>query len=81
MMKCLEAWWGTAFAPALLTSFVLCLHHSFQLPRIPADIRIVESYDLKVECSSLTGESDLVPVTVDRHHDMAAGAVMENAAR
>jgi hypothetical protein len=43
-------------------------------PSIPADIRIIESFDLKVECSSLTGESDLVPATVDRHHDAAAGA-------
>jgi hypothetical protein len=41
---------------------------------IPADIRIIESYDLKVECSSLTGESDLVPATVNRHHDAAAEA-------
>ncbi|GBF90642.1 p-type atpase [Raphidocelis subcapitata] len=42
--------------------------------RIPADIRIIESFDLKVECSSLTGESDLVAATVERHHDAAAEA-------
>jgi magnesium-transporting ATPase (P-type) len=42
--------------------------------RIPADIRIIETYDLKVECSSLTGESDLVPASVTKKHDMAAEA-------
>jgi magnesium-transporting ATPase (P-type) len=29
---------------------------------------------LQVECSSLTGESDLVPATVDRKHDIPAEA-------
>jgi magnesium-transporting ATPase (P-type) len=33
--------------------------------RIPADARIVQSYGLKVEASSLTGESDLIPATVE----------------
>jgi sodium/potassium-transporting ATPase subunit alpha len=42
--------------------------------RIPADIRIVETYDLKVECSSLTGESDLVPASVTKKHDLPAEA-------
>eukprot|EP00775_Hariotina_reticulata_P010475 gene10475-10633_t len=42
--------------------------------RVPADIRIIESFDLKVECSSLTGESDLVPATVDKKHDIPAEA-------
>jgi len=42
--------------------------------RIPADIRIVENFDLKVECSSLTGESDLVPASVDKKHDIPAEA-------
>lgn len=42
---------------------------------IPADIRIIESFDLKVECSSLTGESDLVAATVEKKHDAAAGAL------
>ncbi|WIA28646.1 hypothetical protein OEZ86_011182 [Tetradesmus obliquus] len=42
--------------------------------RVPADIRIIETYDLRVECSSLTGESDLVPASVDRKHDIPAEA-------
>ncbi|KAL6750150.1 sodium potassium ATPase alpha subunit [Haematococcus lacustris] len=42
--------------------------------RVPADIRIVESADLKVECSSLTGESDLVPATVERKSDLVEQA-------
>ncbi|KAI8473316.1 MAG: hypothetical protein J3K34DRAFT_518987 [Monoraphidium minutum] len=42
--------------------------------RVPADIRIIESYDLKVECSSLTGESDLVAASVERRNDAAAEA-------
>jgi magnesium-transporting ATPase (P-type) len=29
---------------------------------------------LQVECSSLTGESDLVPASVDRKHDIPAEA-------
>lgn len=42
--------------------------------RVPADIRILETSDLKVECSSLTGESDLVPASVDKKHDNPAEA-------
>jgi magnesium-transporting ATPase (P-type) len=42
--------------------------------RIPADIRIIDNYDLKVECSSLTGESDLVAASVDKKHDIPAEA-------
>lgn len=42
--------------------------------RVPADVRIIETSDLKVECSSLTGEADLVPATVDKKHDLPAEA-------
>lgn len=42
--------------------------------RVPADIRIIDTQDLKVECSSLTGESDLVPASVDKKHDIPAEA-------
>ncbi|MEW5298334.1 MAG: hypothetical protein WDW36_001472 [Sanguina aurantia] len=42
--------------------------------RVPADIRIIVTADLKVECSSLTGESDLIPASVDREHDLPAEA-------
>lgn len=42
--------------------------------RVPADIRIIETFDLKVECSSLTGESDLVPASVDAKHELPAEA-------
>jgi magnesium-transporting ATPase (P-type) len=37
-----------------------------------ADVRVVESRDLKVEQSSLTGESDLVPISVDRRSDQVS---------
>jgi hypothetical protein len=39
-----------------------------------ADARVIQSYGLKVEQSSLTGESDLVPVGVDRRSDEALEA-------
>ena len=39
--------------------------------RIPADIRVVESNSLKVEMSSLTGESDAIEIGVDRRSDIA----------
>jgi len=39
-----------------------------------ADARVVQSYGLKVEQSSLTGESDLVPVAVERVSDEALEA-------
>ncbi|KAF6263646.1 hypothetical protein COO60DRAFT_1698701 [Scenedesmus sp. NREL 46B-D3] len=42
--------------------------------RVPADIRIIETFELKVECSSLTGESELVPASIDRKHDLPAEA-------
>jgi sodium/potassium-transporting ATPase subunit alpha len=38
--------------------------------KVPADIRIIISRDLKVECSSLTGESDAIAITVESHHDL-----------
>jgi hypothetical protein len=42
--------------------------------RVPADVRILHSQDLKVEMSSLTGESDLVAMTVDARHPLPAEA-------
>ncbi|MEW5296912.1 MAG: hypothetical protein WDW36_000158 [Sanguina aurantia] len=42
--------------------------------KVPADIRIISTSDLKVECSSLTGESDLIPAVVDRENDLPAEA-------
>lgn len=36
--------------------------------RVPADIRIVKTNGLKVECSSLTGEPDAFEVTVEMTH-------------
>jgi magnesium-transporting ATPase (P-type) len=40
--------------------------------RVPADLRIVHSQALKVEMSSLTGESELVGMVVDARHALPA---------
>jgi len=42
--------------------------------RVPADVRVVHAQDLKLEMSSLTGESDLVGATVDARHPLPAEA-------
>lgn len=42
--------------------------------RIPADIRLIHSSDLKIEMSSLTGESDAIECTPDKRSDMVTEA-------
>lgn len=37
--------------------------------RVPADLRIIATYDLRTECSSLTGEPDAIPATVVAKHE------------
>jgi sodium/potassium-transporting ATPase subunit alpha len=37
--------------------------------RVPADVRLITSNDLKVEMSSLTGEPDAIACFVERQHD------------
>ena len=41
---------------------------------MPADIRIIESKELKVEASSLTGESDAITITVEPQHELPTEA-------
>ena len=37
--------------------------------RVPADLRVIATSDLKTECSSLTGEPDAITATVNALHD------------
>ncbi len=37
--------------------------------RVPADLRIIHTSDLKTECSSLTGEPDAIAATVTAQHE------------
>ena len=42
--------------------------------RVPADLRIIDHKELKVEMSSMTGEPDAIACFVEKKHDMPAEA-------